>query len=234
MERVIVQEYRSIRLGASILAADFLRLGEQIAEAESHGVDFIHFDVMDGRFVPNISIGLPVLEAVRGGTRLPIDVHLMIVEPERWVEPFIAAGADVLTVHVETCGHLHGTLRAIADTGATPSVALNPATPLASVEEVLPLVQQVLVMTVNPGFGGQTFIPGMLDKIHRLRAMLDERNPTCAIEVDGGIKASTAGRAVAAGADTLVAGSSVYGVDLDLGEALRTLRSAARQSDASS
>ena len=218
---------RSVLIGPSILSADFRRLGEQLTELEEGGADFVHFDVMDGRFVPNISIGLPVLESIRPTTRLPIDVHLMIVEPERWVERFVAAGADTVTVHVETCGHLHRTLVAIREAGATPSVSLNPATPLATVEEVLPLVGQILVMSVNPGFGGQTFIPAALDKIRRLRAILDERNPRCRIEVDGGVKASNIRRVVEAGADTIVAGSAVFDPATTIGDALLALRRAA-------
>ena len=215
---------RSVLIGPSILSADFRRLGEQLRELEEGGADFVHFDVMDGRFVPNISIGLPVLASVRGATRLPIDVHLMIVEPERWVETFVAAGADVVTVHVETCGHLHRTLQAIREAGATPSVTLNPATPLVTIEEVLPLVGQVLVMSVNPGFGGQTFIPAALDKIRRLRALLDDRNPHCRIEVDGGVKASNIRRVVEAGADTIVAGSAVFDPATTIATSLAALR----------
>ncbi|HUE95070.1 MAG TPA: ribulose-phosphate 3-epimerase, partial [Longimicrobiaceae bacterium] len=211
---------QSVLIGPSILSADFLRLGEQLTEVEAGGADFVHFDVMDGRFVPNISIGLPVLERVREATQLPIDVHLMIVEPERWVERFVAAGADVVTVHVETPGHLHRTLQAIREAGATPSVALNPATPLVAIEEVLPIVGQVLIMSVNPGFGGQTFIPSALDRIKRLRALLDERNPTCRIEVDGGVKPSNIRRVVEAGAETIVAGSAVFDPATTIGEAL--------------
>ena len=218
---------RRVRIGPSILAADFLRLGEQIAAAEAAGADFVHVDVMDGRFVPNISIGLPVVEAVRRGTRLPVDVHLMIVEPERYAERFVAAGADLVTIHVEACAHLHGALRAIAEAGATPSVTLNPATPLSVLEEAIPFVGQVLVMTVNPGFGGQTFIPAMLGKILRLRALLDERNPTCLLEVDGGLKASNVRRVVEAGADSLVIGSAVFASDGTVREAMTALRRAA-------
>jgi ribulose-phosphate 3-epimerase len=217
---------RIIRLGPSILTADLLRLGDQIAAAEAAGVDFIHLDVMDGRFVPNISFGLPIMEALRAATRLPIDVHLMIVEPELYATRFVEAGADLVTVHVEACRHLHGTLQAIAAAGATPSVTLNPATPLVELEEVLPIVGQVLVMSVNPGFGGQTFIPMTLDKIARLRAMIDARNPRCRLEVDGGIKASNIGKVVAAGADTIVAGSAIFGPDATVAEAVEQLRSA--------
>lgn len=218
---------RRVRIGPSILAADFLRLGEQIAEAEAAGADFVHVDVMDGRFVPNISIGLPVVEAVRRGTRLPVDVHLMIAEPERYAERFVAAGADSVTVHVEACDHLHGTLRAIAAAGAMASVTLNPATPLSALEEAIPFVGQVLVMSVNPGFGGQSFIAAMLDKIARLRAILDERNPGCLLEVDGGLKGSNVRRVVEAGADSLVIGSAIFASDGTVQEAMAALRQAA-------
>jgi ribulose-phosphate 3-epimerase len=215
-----------VKLGPSILTADLLRLGDQIAAAEAAGVDFIHLDVMDGRFVPNISFGLPIAEAIRGATKLPVDVHLMIVEPERYAVRFAEAGADFVTVHVEACRHLHGTLQSIAAAGATPGVTLNPATPLSALEEVLPIVGQVLVMSVNPGFGGQTFIPSTLNKIARLRAMLDERNPTCRLEVDGGIKAGNIRRIVDAGADTIVAGSAIFGPDASVDDAVAALRAA--------
>ena len=217
---------RQIRFGASILSADFLRLGEQIAAAEAAGADFVHVDVMDGRFVPNISVGLPVVEAVRAATTLPVDVHLMIVEPDRWVERFAHAGADLISVHVEADPHLHRTLRAIEEAGAQPSVTLNPATPLVLLDEVLPIVRQVLVMSVNPCFGGQSFIPASLDKIRRLRALLDERNPTCLLEVDGGIKAANVRRIVDAGADTIVAGSAIFTPDRSVADALAALRAA--------
>ena len=219
---------RRVRLGPSILSADFLRLGEQIAAAEAAGADFVHVDVMDGRFVPNISVGLPVVEAVRRATRLPVDVHLMIVEPDRWVDRFAAAGADLISVHVEADPHLHRTLRAIEEAGAQPSVTLNPATPLIALEEVLPIVRQVLVMSVNPGFGGQSFIPSALDKIRRLRAQLDERNPTCLLEVDGGINAGNLRRIVEAGADTIVAGSAIFTPERSIAEAIAALRKAAQ------
>lgn len=217
---------RRILVGPSILSADFLRLGEQIDAAEAAGADFIHVDIMDGRFVPNISVGLPVVEAVRRATHLPVDVHLMIVEPERWVERFVAAGANVVTVHVEADHHLHRTLRAIAETGGQPSVTLNPATPLTTIEEILPVVRQVLLMSVNPGFGGQTFIPAVLDKIRRLRVQIDARNPTCRLEVDGGINASNVRRIVDAGADTIVAGSAIFNPERGVEDAMATLRSA--------
>ena len=215
-----------IRIGPSILAADFRRLGEQIAEAEAAGADYLHVDVMDGRFVPNISIGLPVLEAVRAATTLPIDVHLMIVEPDRWVERFVRAGADVLTVHVEACDHLDRTLHTIAEAGAEPGVTLNPATPLVSLEEVLPIVRQVLVMSVNPGYGGQALIPSSLRKIQRLRTMLHDQNPSCRIQIDGGVNASNIAAVVAAGADTIVAGTAVYSAGRSVAESMALLRGA--------
>lgn len=215
-----------IWLGPSIMTADLLRLGEQVAEAEAAGVDFIHLDVMDGRFVPNISFGLPVAEALRSATRLPLDVHLMIVEPEKYATRFVAAGAASVTVHAEACGHLDGTLRTIAEAGAMPGVTINPGTPLSAIEEVIPVVGQVLVMSVNPGFGGQTFIPSTLDKIRRLRGLLDEQNPTCRLQVDGGIKAGNVGRVVEAGADTIVVGSAIYAPDTRVDDSVRALRDA--------
>ncbi len=217
---------RKIWIGPSILTADWLRLGDEIAEAEAAGVDFIHLDIMDGRFVPNLTFGPLVVAAVRRATKLPLDVHLMIVQPERHLEAFVEAGADILTVHVETCPHLHGTLQTIAAAGAVPGVTLNPATPLAAIEEVLPMVGQVLVMSVNPGYGGQTLIPSTLDKIRRLRVMLDERNPNCRLEVDGGIKPSNIRRVVEAGADTIVAGSAIYSDDHSVQDAVQKLRTA--------
>lgn len=215
-----------VLIGPSILSADFRRLGEQVAAVEAAGADFVHVDVMDGVFVPNISVGFPVLEAVRESTSLPIDVHLMIVEPARWVERFAAAGADTITVHVEADPHVYRTLRAIEEAGATPSVTLNPGTAIELLEPVIPIVRQVLIMSVNPGFGGQTFIPGSLNRVKRVRAMLDVLNPTCRLEVDGGVKASNARRIVEAGADTLVAGSAIYAPDGRIAEALEALREA--------
>jgi ribulose-phosphate 3-epimerase len=222
-----LSQYR-VAIGPSILSADFRRLGEQIAAAEAAGADYIHVDVMDGVFVPNISIGIPVLEAVRAATSLPVDVHLMIVEPGRWVERFAAAGADTVTIHVEVDPNLYRTLRAIEEAGAEPSVTLNPATPLVMLEPVIPIVRQVLVMSVNPGFGGQTFIPASLGRIRNVRTMLETMNPTCRLQVDGGIKIGNAGKVVAAGADTLVVGSAVYAPDVDIADALRALRDAVR------
>jgi ribulose-phosphate 3-epimerase len=215
-----------IWIGPSIMTADLLRLGDEIAAAESAGVDYIHLDVMDGRFVPNISFGLPIAEAIRKATRLPIDVHLMIVEPEKYVERFVEAGADTVTIHVEATVHIDRTLRAIAEAGATPGITLNPGTSLSTLEEVIPLVGEVLVMSVNPGYGGQSFIPLAIDKVRRLRAMLDERNPTCRLQVDGGIKASNIRRLIDAGADTFVVGSALFSPDRPIAEAVAELRAA--------
>jgi len=213
-----------IRLAPSILSADFARLGEQIAEAEAGGADMIHFDVMDGNFVPNISIGLPVLAAVRRITRLPIDVHLMIERPERYLADFVHAGADWLTVHVEGAIHLHRTLTQIRELGAHPGVTLNPGTPPAALDEVLPIVDAVLVMTVNPGFGGQAFIAGQLAKIVALRAALDGVNPGARLAVDGGVHAANIAAVVAAGADQIIAGSAVFNDEQGVAEALAELR----------
>lgn len=217
----------NILIGPSILSADFARLGEQVQEVERAGADFIHFDVMDGVFVPNISVGFPVLEAVRQITTLPIDVHLMIVQPERWVEQFAAVGATTISIHVENNPNLYRTLRAIDEAGATPSVTLNPGTSLTTLEPVIPIVGQVLIMSVNPGFGGQSFIPTSLERIRRARQMINEVNPSCRLEVDGGVKPTNVRRIVESGADTLVAGSAVYAPDREIAEAMEALRTAA-------
>lgn len=220
---------RPLRIGPSILAADFGHLAEQVAEAETGGADYIHVDVMDGQFVPNISVGLPIVAAVRACTSLPIDVHLMIVEPEKWIEPFARAGADTISIHVEAATHLDGALHAITDAGAEASVALNPSTPLMALEEVLGIVRQVLIMSVNPGYGGQKMIPGAVDKVVRLRAMLDLANPECRVQVDGGINAETIGQVVAAGADSIVAGTAIYSPKHSVEEGIAALRRAAEE-----
>jgi ribulose-phosphate 3-epimerase len=198
------------KFAPSILSADFARLGEQVREAEAAGVDYIHVDVMDGHFVPNITIGPLVVRAVRPVTRLPLDVHLMIEQPERYLADFARAGADILTVHVETCPHLHRTIQQIKELGVKAGVTLNPATPLASLEEILPEVDLVLIMSVNPGFGGQSYIPGSTAKIARLRAMLDASGSKAELEVDGGVNAATINQVVTAGATVLVAGSAIF------------------------
>lgn len=199
-----------VRVAPSILSADFGRLAEEVKAIETAGADYVHVDVMDGRFVPNITIGPLVVEAVKRATSLPLDVHLMIVEPEKYIDDFAKAGANIITVHQETCPHLHRTLQQIRNAGAKPSVVLNPSTPLSAIEEILPEVTQVLLMSVNPGFGGQAFIPSTVDKVRRLRGMLDARKLDVDIEVDGGINAATAKEVVAAGANVLVAGNAVF------------------------
>jgi ribulose-phosphate 3-epimerase len=213
-------------IGPSILTADFLELGEQIARAEAAGVDFIHLDVMDGRFVPNISFGFPIIEAVRRKTALPLDVHLMIDEPERYVTEFVSAGADTVTIQVEACVHLHRTVLQIQEAGATPGIALCPGTPLGSIEELIPFVGNLLIMTVNPGFGGQSFIPSMLDKIARARGLIDAINPACRLEVDGGVKPTNIKRILNAGADTFVVGSSIFDGSDDVTANVAAIRSA--------
>jgi ribulose-phosphate 3-epimerase len=214
------------RIAPSILSADFARLGEELRAVEEAGADWIHVDVMDGHFVPNMTIGPVVVQAVKRSTHLPLDVHLMIEHPERYIEDFVRAGAATVGVQVETCPHLHRTVGQIHDAGARASVVMNPATPASAVEVVLPDVDQVLVMTVNPGFGGQKFIETMLPKIAVLRRWIDERGLDVALEVDGGIAAETIGRAAQAGAEVFVAGTAVFGAR-DYAEAIATLRRAA-------
>jgi len=217
---------RRVRIAPSILSADFSRLGEQVAEAERAGADIIHIDVMDGRFVPNITVGPLVVRALRPVTRLPLHVHLMIVEPERHIDAFARAGADLITVHVETSPHLDRALAQIREAGARPAVTLNPATPLVMLEEVLDQVDLILLMTVNPGFGGQEMIPSSPDRVRRLRRMLDERGlEGCSIEVDGGINEATIPEIVSAGADVLVMGSAIFGAEGGIAEAMRRARS---------
>ncbi len=211
-------------LAPSILSADFTRLGAEIAAAEEAGADWIHLDVMDGHFVPNMTIGPLVVEACRRATRLPLDVHLMIEQPERYLEAFARAGADRLTVHVETCPHLHRTLQQIRDLGVKPGVTLNPGTPAILLKEILPLVDLVLVMTVNPGFGAQSFLPETLPKISEIRDMLTAINSTAWLEVDGGVAESTLPLMAAAGANAFVAGNAVFKHSQGVGEGVRTLK----------
>jgi ribulose-phosphate 3-epimerase len=214
---------RKVKIAPSILSADFSCLGQQLAEVERAGADYVHIDVMDGRFVPNISMGLPVVQAVRRITSLPLDVHLMVEAPEQHLADFRTAGADILTVHVETCPHLHRTVQQIQDLGCRAGVTLNPSMPVVSLEEILPDVDLVLVMTVNPGFGGQTFIERMLPKIQRVRSMLDQIGSQAELEVDGGIDPDTAPQVVRAGADVLVAGSAVFAAG-EIGAAIARIR----------
>jgi ribulose-phosphate 3-epimerase len=201
---------RGLKLSASILNADFARLGEQVREAETAGVDMIHVDVMDGHFVPNLTLGFVVVEAVRRSTTLPLDVHLMIDRPERYLREFAAAGATYLTVHHEATVHLHRTLAEIDALGLKPGLALNPATPVSTIEEVCPELALLLVMTINPGFGGQSLIPSTVDKVARARKLLDERGSAALLEVDGGVKTHNLGSLIRAGADTLVVGTGIF------------------------
>ncbi|MBU8895377.1 ribulose-phosphate 3-epimerase [Corallococcus sp. M34] len=214
---------RPVRIAPSLLSSDFGRLAEEVRAVEAAGADLIHVDVMDGRFVPNITLGPVIVEAIKRVATKPLDVHLMIMEPEKYVDAFVKAGADIVTVHVEASPHLHRTLQHIRHAGAKASVVLNPATPLVAIEEVLGELDMVLLMSVNPGFGGQSFIETTVDKVRRLRAMLDARGLDVDIEVDGGINAQTAKRVVDAGATVLVAGSYVFGAK-DYAAAIRSLR----------
>ena len=215
-----------VKIAPSILSADFGQLGPQVAEAEKGGADYIHVDIMDGHFVPNLTIGPMVVRAIKPWTRLPLDVHMMIAQPERFVAEFADAGADIITVHAEACTHLHSVVHQIKETGAKVGVAINPGTSVSAVEEILPDLDQVLVMTVNPGFGGQGFIEGMVQKILRIRGLLDDSGLQTDLEVDGGISAITAPRVVQAGAQVLVAGSAVFRDDMSVGEAIGLIREA--------
>lgn len=213
-----------IKIAPSILAADFTCLGQQVREAVKAGADYIHVDVMDGHFVPNISIGIPVVESLSKITRVPLDVHLMIERPEQYIEKFARAGSDIITVHVEACHHLDGTINAIKKLGKKAGVSLNPSTSLSTIEEILPSVDLVLIMTVNPGFGGQIFISGMIDKIARLKQIIYNRKIKTELEVDGGITAQTAPIVVKAGANVLVAGSAIFNEELSIGAAMKKLK----------
>jgi len=216
----------TVRIAPSILSADFAVLGAQIAAVERGGADLIHVDVMDGHFVPNLSIGIPVVKSIRKIATVPLDVHLMIDAPDRYLEEFVRAGAAMISVHLEVLPHLHRTLQAIKELGARAGVALNPSTPVGALEEVAAMVDHVLVMSVNPGFGGQTFIPRSPSKIQAVRALLDRQGNAAPIEVDGGVDGTNAARIIEAGASILVAGTSIFGTR-DPEGATRDLRAAA-------
>jgi ribulose-phosphate 3-epimerase len=218
----------SVRIAPSILSADFASLGSEIAAAERGGADLIHVDVMDGHFVPNLTMGPPVVRSLSKVAKVPLDVHLMIEEPDRYIEAFVLAGAAMISVHLEVLPHLHRTIQLIRQLGAKAGVAINPATPVGALEEIAGDVDHVLVMSVNPGFGGQTFIPRSESKIQAVRALLDRRGSRAPIEVDGGIDPSNAARIIEAGATILVAGHSIFGTG-DAERATRELRAAAAQ-----
>ena len=200
-----------IKVAPSILSADFSKLGEEIIKIDQAGADMIHIDVMDGHFVPNLTLGAPIVKALRTVTKLPFDVHLMINNPENLIDDFIAAGADIITIHIEAANHLHRLVQKVKSSGVKVAVSLNPATPLNTLEEILPELDMVLLMSVNPGFGGQSFIPATLNKIARLKEMIDAKKLQIDIQVDGGINLETAPKVIKHGANILVAGSAVYG-----------------------
>jgi len=214
----------SVKLAPSILSADFARIGEIVAETEASGADYIHVDVMDGQFVPPLTIGPLIVDAIRKHTSLPLDVHLMIVEPDRLVPDFISAGASIVTVHQEAASHLDRVVHQIRELGARAGVALNPSTPASAVEKVISDLDLVLPMTVNPGYGGQSFIPSVLPKIRRLRQLIDEANLATELEVDGGVKPGNVSAVLDAGASVIVAGSAVYNDRMGIAEAIGAMR----------
>ena len=220
-----------VKLAPSILAADFARLGEQVAEAEQAGADRIHVDVMDGHFVPNLSMGAPIVQSLRRVTHLPLEIHLMISDPDFFLDEFVEAGSDSFLVHWEGNANLHRTVQRIKALGKRAGVVINPATPAAVLEEILRDVEQVLIMTVNPGFGHQHFLPTTLAKIRRVRQMIEQIKPECDLEVDGGIDAETAPLAVAAGANVLVAGTAIFGESEGVAAAMDRLRAGIKRGE---
>jgi len=219
-----MKRIEEVKLAPSILAADFARLGEQVVEAERAGADRIHVDIMDGHFVPHLSMGAPVVHSLRRVTRLQLEIHMMISDPDSFLDEFVEAGSDSFLVHWEGNNHLHHTVQRIKSLGKRAGVAINPATPASVLEEIMPATDQVLVMTVNPGSGGQPFIQTTLPKIRRVARMIDELKPECELEVDGGIDETTAPLAVAAGANVLVAGSAIFGAGIGVCAAMDRLR----------
>ena len=213
-----------VKLAPSILSADFSKLGAQIDEAEKAGADWIHVDVMDGHFVPNITIGPDVVKSIRSCTTLPLDVHLMVESPEKYIKQFAEAGSDIITVHAEACKHLHRVVENIKELGARVGVSINPATPLELIDEILPSIDLVLIMSVNPGFGGQKYIKGSENKVARLRKKIDDLGLSCEIEIDGGITAENASKVVNAGAGVLVAGSAVFNKKETIAEAIAKIK----------
>ncbi|MEJ7578756.1 MAG: ribulose-phosphate 3-epimerase [Pyrinomonadaceae bacterium] len=227
-QKIRLESETAVEIAPSVLSADWTRAGADIEAAERGGAGVIHVDVMDGRFVPNITVGLPIVKSLRRATHLPLDAHLMIEEPGRYAEQFVEAGANMVSVHVEADRHLHRTLTGIRARGALAGIAINPATPLVAIEESLADADYVVLMSVNPGFGGQKFIPSSIDKLRRLRRMIRERNLKTRIEIDGGVDQGNIAEVAAAGADIIVAGTAVFGTN-DPERAVRELREAAVQ-----
>lgn len=222
-----VPRNQPVKIGPSILSADFLTYGDALSQVEQGAADYIHFDVMDGHFVPNISIGFPLLEATLRGTSLPIDVHLMIGNPDQWAPEFAAQGVAQVTFHVEATNHAHRVATSILKHGVSAGIAINPATPVAMLEDMLPFVSNVLVMTIDPGFGGQELIPAMVGKVMRVRELIDRINPECALQVDGGVSSDTIAALHRAGANSFVAGSAVFNDEADVATNIKTLHEAA-------